>query len=170
GGLEIAINALQSVSHPHSFLGINQRGQVTVIRTRGNVCGHIILRGGNVQPNYDSVHVALCEEALKKAGLRENIMIDCSHGNSNKQPELQPLVAENVTSQIVEGNNSILGIMLESNINPGSQSIPGDLSKLEYGVSVTDACIDWDSTENLLRDMTAKLKDVLPERAAPQGK
>lgn len=164
GGLKVAIDALQSVSHPHSFLGINQEGQVTVIQTRGNVCGHIIMRGGNHQPNYDSVHVALCEEALRKAGLNENIMIDCSHGNSNKQPELQPLVANDVSSQILEGNNSIIGIMLESNIHKGNQSIPADLSQLAYGVSVTDACIDWQSTEKLLREMDQKLASVLPGR------
>lgn len=164
GGLEVAINALQSVSHPHSFLGINQEGQVSVIKTKGNVCGHIILRGGNGLPNYDSVHVALCEEALRKARLSENIMIDCSHGNSNKQPELQPLVAENVANQVLEGNQSIIGIMLESNIKAGNQPIPADLSQLEYGVSVTDSCIDWESTEKLLRNMAAKLKEKLPER------
>ena len=165
GGLEVAINALQSVSHSHSFLGINQDGQVTVIKTRGNVCGHVILRGGNNQPNYDSVHVALCEAALREAGLPENIMIDCSHGNSNKQPELQPLVADNVASQVVEGNRSIIGIMLESNIQAGNQSIPDDLSQLKYGVSVTDGCISWESTEKLLREMADKLRDVLPARA-----
>lgn len=164
GGLKVATDALQSVSHPHSFLGINQEGQVTVIQTRGNVCGHIIMRGGNHQPNYDSVHVALCEEALRKAGLNENIMIDCSHGNSNKQPELQPLVANDVSSQILEGNNSIIGIMLESNIHEGNQSIPADLAQLAYGVSVTDACIDWESTEKLLREMDQKLASILPGR------
>ncbi len=166
GGLGVAINALQSVSQPHSFLGINQSGQVTVIQTKGNVCGHVILRGGHKTPNYDSVHVRLCEEELSKAGLPENIMIDCSHGNSNKQPELQPLVAENVANQIVEGNRSIIGIMLESNLKAGNQPIPSDLSKLEYGLSVTDACIDWQSTEKCLRDMAAKLKQALPKRVA----
>jgi 3-deoxy-7-phosphoheptulonate synthase len=164
GGLEVAINALQSVSHPHSFLGINQSGQVTVIQTKGNVCGHVILRGGHKGPNYDSVHVALCEEALRNAGLPENIMIDCSHGNSSKKPELQPLVADNVANQVLEGNRSITGIMLESNIEQGNQSIPEDLGQLKYGVSVTDACIAWDVTEKLLRDMAAKLKEALPAR------
>lgn len=166
GGLMVAINALQSVSRPHSFLGINQTGQATVIQTRGNVCGHVILRGGDGQPNYDSVHVALCEEALKKAGLPRSIMIDCSHGNSSKQPELQPLVAENVVNQVVEGNASIIGLMLESNLSAGNQPIPADLSQLRYGVSVTDACIDWETSETLLREMAAKLKDVLPARIA----
>ena len=164
GSLTVAINALKSVSQPHSFLGINQNGQATVIQTRGNVCGHVILRGGNGQPNYDSVHVKLCEEALAAAGLRQTIVIDCSHGNSNKQPELQPLVAENVASQIIEGNSSIVGIMLESNINAGNQPIPENLSQLRYGVSVTDACIDWEMTEKLLREMREKLRTVLPRR------
>ena len=165
GGLDVAINALLSVSRPHSFLGINQVGQVTVIQTRGNVCGHLILRGGD-QPNFDSVHVRLCEETLRKAGLPENIMIDCSHGNSNKQPQLQPLVAENVANQILEGNRSITGIMLESNIHAGNQPIPKDLSQLKYGVSVTDACVDWETTEGLLRELGHRLKDALPRRIA----
>jgi len=164
GGLTVAINALQSVSRPHSFLGINQYGQVTVIQTRGNICSHIILRGGSNQPNYDSVHMTLSEEALRKAGLQENIMIDCSHGNSNKQPELQPLVVENIASQIVEGNRSIIGMMLESNIYGGNQPIPEDLSQLKYGVSVTDACVDWETTERTLRSLAARLKEVLPAR------
>ncbi len=163
GGLDVAINALLSVSRPHSFLGINQSGQVTVVQTRGNACSHLILRGGS-QPNYDSVNIALCEAALRKAGLSENIMIDCSHGNSSKKPELQPLVAENVANQILEGNKSINGIMLESNIQAGNQPIPKDLGQLEYGVSVTDACIDWETTERLLRDLHGRLKDVLPAR------
>ena len=164
GSLSVAINALQSVSRPHSFLGINQNGQVTVIQTRGNVCGHVILRGGGGQPNYDSVHVALCEEALRGAGLPQNIVIDCSHGNSNKQPELQPLVADNVVNQVVEGNRSILGIMLESNLHAGNQAIPEDLGQLRYGVSVTDACIDWETTEETLRRIADKLRPVLPGR------
>ncbi len=164
GGLAVAINALHSVSQPHSFLGINQQGQVTVVKTTGNVCGHVILRGGDQQPNYDSVHIALCEETLRDAGLPENIMVDCSHGNSSKKPELQPLVADNVANQILEGNRSIMGIMLESNLKAGNQKIPADLTKLEYGLSVTDACIDWDTTEKLLRDMAGKLEGALKER------
>lgn len=164
GGLAVAINALESVANPHSFLGINQKGEVAVIQTKGNVCGHVILRGGHSGPNYDSVNVALCEEALRKAGLPLNIMIDCSHGNSSKKPELQPLVAENVVNQVLEGNKSITGLMLESNLEFGNQSIPADLSQLKYGVSVTDACIDWETNEKLLRGMAEKLKSVLPAR------
>ncbi len=164
GNLAVAINALKSVSQPHHFLGIDQSGQVTVIQTRGNAAAHIILRGGGGQPNYDSVNIALCEEALRGVGLEENIMVDCSHGNSNKNFHLQPLVVENIIGQIIGGNRSIMGIMLESNLNEGNQKIPANLSELEYGVSVTDACINWEDTEKLLRDMHDKLVEVLPGR------
>ena len=164
GGLGVAINALGSVSHPHSFLGINREGQVSVVRTKGNPYAHVVLRGGGGKPNYDSVNVALCEQALEKANLAKNIMIDCSHANSNKDPALQPLVMQDATNQIIDGNKSIIGLMIESNLNWGSQSIPEDLSDLKYGVSVTDACIDWETTEKAVLDMHAKLKDVLPTR------
>jgi 3-deoxy-7-phosphoheptulonate synthase len=164
GGLDVALNAMQSVLSPHRFLGINSEGKVSVFETCGNSYGHLVLRGGSQGPNYDSVHVALCEEALAKAGLAPNIMVDCSHANSDKRPELQPLVAENVTNQIIEGNRSIIGVMLESNINAGNQKIPEDLSDLAYGVSVTDACIDWNTTEKLLKSMANKLERVLRAR------
>lgn len=164
GSLTVAINALQSVSSPHRFLGINQEGGVSIVTTKGNAYGHVVLRGGNGKPNYDSVSVAICEQELTKAGIRPNIMVDCSHANSNKDPALQPLVMDNVANQILEGNNSIVGLMVESHLGWGSQSIPKDLDQLKYGVSVTDACIDWDTTEKALRSMHAKLKDVLPKR------
>ncbi|EXJ10206.1 MULTISPECIES: 3-deoxy-7-phosphoheptulonate synthase [Nitrincola] len=164
GGLTVAINAMQSVSHAHNFLGIDEDGKVSIVRTRGNNYGHVVLRGGDGKPNYDSVNVRICEQALDKAGLQNNIMIDCSHANSNKDPSLQPLVAENVTNQIIEGNKSIIGLMIESNLEWGNQSIPANLCDLKYGVSVTDACIDWKTTEDSIRMMHAKLKDVLPNR------
>ncbi len=164
GGLAVATNALKSVSHPHNFLGISSEGQVSIIRTKGNQYGHVVLRGGDGKPNYDSVNVALCEQALEKSGLQKNIMVDCSHANSNKDPALQPLVAENVANQILEGNKSIVGLMIESNLEWGSQSIPENLCDLKYGVSVTDACIDWTATEKCLLDMHNKLKNVLPNR------
>jgi 3-deoxy-7-phosphoheptulonate synthase len=164
GGLTVATNALNSVAKPHRFLGINGEGQVSVFTTRGNRYGHIVLRGGSGGPNYDSVHIRLCEEALAKAGIPCNIMVDCSHANSNKQPELQPLVVENVANQILEGNRSIVGLMIESHINAGSQSIPANLDELAYGVSVTDGCIDWETTEQCLRAMRDKVKTVLPKR------
>ncbi len=164
GGLTVATNALNSVAKPHRFLGINSEGQVSVFTTRGNRYGHIVLRGGSGGPNYDSVHIRLCEEALEKAGVPCNIMVDCSHANSNKQPELQPLVVENVANQILEGNKSIVGLMIESNINAGSQSIPANLDELAYGVSVTDGCIGWETTAQCLRAMRDKVKSVLPGR------
>ncbi len=164
GSLDVAINALQSVSHPHNFLGINQSGQVAIIRTRGNAYAHVVLRGGNGKPNYDSVSVALAEQELNKAGIKLNIMIDCSHANSNKDPALQPLVMDNVTNQILEGNRSIMGLMVESHIGWGSQKILDDHSQMQYGVSVTDACIDWPTTEETLGRMAQKLAPVLAAR------
>jgi 3-deoxy-7-phosphoheptulonate synthase len=158
GSLAVAINALQSARHPHHFLGITQQGQSAVFRTRGNEYGHIVLRGGGGRPNYDSVSIALCERELEKAGLPGNIVVDCSHGNSSKDPGLQSLVAENVANQIVEGNRSIVGMMLESNLHWGSQPMTADRSQLQYGVSVTDACIDWETTEGLLQSLDARLR------------
>lgn len=166
GSLDVAINALKSVSSPHRFLGINQQGQVAIIHTKGNKFGHVVLRGGAGKPNYDSVSVALCEDTLRKAGVATNIMVDCSHANSNKDHGLQPLVADNITNQILEGNTSIMGLMIESNLEEGNQPIPEKLSDLKPGVSITDACIGWNSTEQLLRSMRDKLKDVLPGRLA----
>ena len=124
----------------------------------------VVLRGGNGKPNYDSVSVALCEQELRKAGISPNIMIDCSHANSNKDPALQPLVMENVCNQIIEGNQSIIGLMVESHLGWGNQPIPKNLCDLKYGVSITDACIDRDTTEQAIRSMHSKLREVLPKR------
>ncbi|MEZ5576710.1 MAG: 3-deoxy-7-phosphoheptulonate synthase, partial [Candidatus Competibacteraceae bacterium] len=165
GSLEVAINALQSVASPHSFLGINQFGQSAVIRTLGNRYGHMVLRGGD-RPNYDSVSIALCEKALRDKKLPVNIVVDCSHANSFKDPAMQPLVMRDCVHQIMEGNRSIVGVMIESNLGAGNQSIPADRSQLKYGVSVTDACVDWATTETMLREAHAKLKGVLPARLA----
>ena len=164
GGLTVAINALQSVASPHRFLGINNEGAVSVITTGGNPYAHIVLRGGDKKTNYDSVSVSLCEQALEKASVKANIMVDCSHANSNKSHELQPLVMENVTNQILEGNQSIIGLMIESYLHAGNQKIPSDLNELKYGVSITDACIDWDTTRETLKSMHTKLINVLPNR------
>jgi 3-deoxy-7-phosphoheptulonate synthase len=164
GSLTVAMNALQSVSSSHHFLGINSDGQVAVIRTKGNPHGHVVLRGGGGKPNYDSVNIALCEQELRSGNIAENIMVDCSHENSNKNHELQPLVLENITNQIIDGNTSIMGLMIESNIGAGNQKINEDRSKMEYGVSITDKCIDWETTENTLLAMHDKLKDILPKR------
>jgi len=166
GGLMVAINAMQSVSSPHRFLGINSAGQVSVVTTKGNPYAHVVLRGGSNGPNFDTVHVAQCEAALEKGGVSKNIMIDCSHANSSKDPDVQPLVLKDITHQILEGNQSIIGVMLESHINHGNQSIPEDLSQLKYGVSVTDACMDWATTESALLEMAEKLRGVLPGRSS----
>lgn len=164
GGLTVATNAMQSVKHGHSFLGLSDQGQVSVIRTKGNPYAHVVLRGGNGKPNYDAGSVAETENALAKAKVSNKIMIDASHANSNKDPFLQPLVLKNLTEQILDGNKSIVGIMVESHLKGGRQDIPKDLSQLEYGKSVTDGCIDWETTEQTLLEMDAALKDVLPTR------
>ncbi|MBX9870234.1 MAG: 3-deoxy-7-phosphoheptulonate synthase [Burkholderiaceae bacterium] len=158
GDIGIAINAILSASHPHSFLGINQDGRVAIVRTRGNQHGHVVLRGGDGRPNYDTVSVAMAEQALAKAKLPANIVIDCSHANSYKKPELQPLVMADVISQIVNGCKSLVGVMIESHIHAGNQPIPRDLSELKYGCSVTDACVDWETTATMLREAAARLR------------
>lgn len=164
GSMDVAVNALLSVSQPHSFLGIDRTGRCAITRTQGNRYGHVVLRGGNGQPNYDSVTIALCEEQLKAKNLSANIVVDCSHANSNKKPELQPLVLKDCVHQILEGNQSIVGMMLESHIHAGNQKIPADLSALKYGVSITDGCIDWETTEQALREADDKLKTALAQR------
>ena len=160
GALGASINALQSVRHPHHFLGITQQGQSAVFRTRGNPHAHIVLRGGGGRVNYDAVSIALAERQLTQANLPATIVVDCSHGNSNKDPSVQPLVAENCVTQILDGNRSIVGLMLESHLKAGNQPIPKDLSSLEYGVSITDPCMDWPSTEALLLKLHRSLLSV----------
>ncbi len=164
GGLTVATNAMQSVKHGHSFLGLNENGQVAIINTNGNPYAHVVLRGGNGKPNYDASSVAEAEAALAKAKVSNKIMIDTSHANSNKDPYLQPLVLKNITEQILDGNKSIVGIMVESHVKGGRQDIPENLCDLVYGQSVTDGCIDWDTTEKALLEMHEALKDVLPNR------
>ena len=167
GGLEVAVNAIRSASQPHGFLGVNQAGRTSIIRSKGNGYGHLVLRGGGGRPNYDTVSVRLAEQALAKAKLRLNIVVDCSHANAMKDHALQPLVFNDCVHQIIEGNRSIVGFMLESNLEAGSQSIPEDRSKLRYGVSVTDPCIDWRTTEELLRRAHRTLQPLLAGRPKP---
>jgi 3-deoxy-7-phosphoheptulonate synthase len=160
GGIEVALNALESVAVPHHFLGVNQQGQTAVVRTKGNKYGHIILRGGSGGTNYDPVHVALVGQELAKRKLRKAIVIDCSHANSNKDHRLQPLVLADVVDQVAGGNGSIVGVMIESNLEEGKQSIPKDLKGLKYGVSVTDACVSFDSTVEMLEKAALRLKGM----------
>ena len=164
GSLDVAVNAMKSVVSGHAFLGINPQGQVAITKTKGNQYGHVVLRGGGGKPNYDSVSIALCEQALEKAKLPKNIVVDCSHANSNKDHNVQPLVLDDIAHQIKDGNRSICGVMIESNINEGNQSIPDDLSQLKYGVSVTDACISWESTVKSLNKMASTLTGHLTGR------
>ncbi|HEX8436235.1 3-deoxy-7-phosphoheptulonate synthase [Archangium sp.] len=166
GSLEAAVNGILSASRPHSFLGLNDNGASAIIRTRGNAYGHLVLRGGGGRPNYDTVSISLAEQALSKAKLPSNIVVDCSHSNSWKKPEMQPLVMRDVVHQIREGNRSVVGLMIESFIEAGNQPIPADLSQLRYGCSVTDACVAWDTTEEMLLRAHAELREVLPARKA----
>jgi 3-deoxy-7-phosphoheptulonate synthase len=164
GDVDGAVNAILSASRPHAFLGVNGQGRSAVVRTRGNRYGHLVLRGGGGRPNYDTVSITLAEEALRKAGLPENVVVDCSHANSWKKQEFQPLVMRDVVHQIREGNRSIVGLMVESFLESGSQPIPADLSKLRYGCSVTDPCVGWGTTVEMLRGAREILRDVLPGR------
>jgi 3-deoxy-7-phosphoheptulonate synthase len=156
GDLDVALNAMLSAAQPHAFLGINSAGQVAVTHTRGNPLGHLILRGGAV-PNYDSVAVAQAVSALQAAGLPGNIVVDCSHGNSRKNHGLQPLVLRDVVHQVADGNHAIKGVMLESHLFEGNQKL-GRVQDLRYGVSITDACMGWDSTADSLRQAAALLR------------
>ncbi len=163
GSLSTSINAMQAAASSHRFMGINSEGQVVLLTTQGNPNGHVILRGGK-QTNYDSVSVTECEEELAKSNLDAALMIDCSHANSRKDYRRQPLVAEDVIHQIREGNKSIIGLMIESHLNEGNQPSDIPLSEMKYGISITDACINWDSTEALLRHTHKELIPVLEDR------
>ncbi len=164
GNLIIAINAMHTAANPNSFISVDPEGHVAVIRTKGNKYTHIVLRGGEPGVNYDANSIARCEKELREAGLPENIMVDCSHANSQSDPNKQLGVLEDVTRQILEGNQSITGLMLESNIEWGKQVIPSDREALKYGVSITDACIDWQTTERALKQLREKLRGCISVR------
>lgn len=160
GSLGVAINSLLSVSTPHSFLGIDPAGRVAVVRTTGNRYGHVVLRGGARGPNFDAKHIAQVESELAAKGLRASIMVDCSHANSGKDPARQPAVMKDVVDQVCAGNRSIIGVMIESHIHGGNQSIPADPKALRYGMSVTDACLDWEATAAMLREAAGRLRGL----------
>ena len=157
GEISVAINAIRSASANHSFISVTDEGSVAVFRTEGNPHCHVILRGGR-KPNYDTASVSACEDELRKAGIVENIMIDCSHGNSRKNHIKQLDVLKDVSKQVATDNTSIIGVMLESNIEEGNQPIPDDLDEIRPGVSVTDACISWKSTEKALRSFANSIQ------------
>ncbi|PWU10135.1 MAG: 3-deoxy-7-phosphoheptulonate synthase [Verrucomicrobia bacterium] len=150
GSIQTALDALRSARIPHSFLGIDQDGCTSIVKTTGNSDNHIVLRGGREGPNYAPHHTALAAELLRKFNLPPAIMVDCHHSNSGKDPHRQPIVWKSVLEQRAAGRKDLIGAMLESNLHFGNQPLPQDLSQLRYGVSITDACIDWETTERLL--------------------
>ena len=156
GNLQIAVNAMESARHPHTFLGINQEGRTSVIHTEGNPDGHLILRGGRT-PNYDVESVRACAALLAAAGLPNRVMVDCSHGQTSKDYTRQPLVLAELVSQLAAGDSAIMGCMLESHLSAGNQALDGGREGLRYGVSITDACIDWATTERTLSEAAGRL-------------
>ncbi len=157
GTFTAAINAIRAASQPQTFLGINLDGSASAIVTRGNPDCHVVLRGGSAGPNYSPTHIGQTETLLAKANLPKSILVDCSHDNSAKKPELQPDVLRALLAQIAAGNTTIMGAMIESNLGAGNQPFPQPKEKLLHGVSITDGCIDWPTTENLVRELHAAL-------------
>jgi 3-deoxy-7-phosphoheptulonate synthase len=157
GSITTATNAIKAAAQPHTFLGINLDGAASAIVTRGNADCHVVLRGGATGPNYSPTHIAQTEQLLAKADLPKAILVDCSHDNSTKKPERQPDVLRELITQISSGNSSIMGAMVESNLEAGSQPFPQPKDKLRYGVSITDGCIGWATTEALIRELHAAL-------------
>jgi 3-deoxy-7-phosphoheptulonate synthase len=157
GTIKIAVDAVMSCARPHHFLGVTEQGLAGVVHTKGNPECHVILRGGASGPNYDKETIKSTAAALEKAGLRRGLMVDCSHGNSNKDFRRQPLVARALAEQIASGERDVIGVMLESNLVEGNQQIvPG--KPLTYGQSVTDACISWDSTVPVLEELAQAIR------------
>lgn len=166
GTLGVAIDAIGAVRHPHHFLSVTKPGVVAIVGTVGNEDCYVILRGGTKGVNYDSKSIAEAKAALEKAGLNARLMVDCSHGNSLKDHKNQPKVAADLASQISKGENGIMGLMIESNINEGNQKVPKEgPAGLKYGVSITDACIGWQDTESVL----AVLANAVKERRKLSG-
>jgi len=158
GGIQVALNAIQAAAFHHAFIGITEQGKVGIFRTKGNPYGHIVLRGGETQTNYSSEYIAFTKVVMQKAGLRPNIIVDCSHANSRKQPQRQLDVMRDVLGQIEQGETAVIGTMLESNLLPGSQ--PLDAKPVQPGVSVTDACIGWDDTEKIILEAAERLRRI----------
>jgi 3-deoxy-7-phosphoheptulonate synthase len=170
GNLQIAIDAMQAARHPHSFLGIDVMGRTCIVNTKGNPWGHLILRGGRSGPNYDAESMQEAVERLTAAKLPWKVMVDCSHANSDKDHRRQQLAWNDVIEQRVQGNANVLGLMLESNLVEGSQKLTGDLTKLRYGVSITDACTGWEETEALILRAHSELESVVGQAAAHRSR
>ncbi|KAI0440630.1 hypothetical protein F4803DRAFT_526729 [Xylaria telfairii] len=159
GNLGVAIDAIGAAASKHHFMGVTKQGLAAITRTSGNQHGFVILRGGTRGPNYDKENIQLAKETLIKKGQKMAIMVDCSHGNSNKDHRNQPKVAQVIGEQLREGEKAIVGVMIESNINEGNQKVPAEgPAALKKGVSITDACIDWDSTVTVLEDLAAAVR------------
>jgi 3-deoxy-7-phosphoheptulonate synthase len=159
GSLGVAIDAIGAVRHPHHFLSVTKPGVVAIVGTVGNEDCFVILRGGTKGTNYDPKSIGEAKAALQKAGVRDRLMVDCSHGNSLKDHKNQPKIAAALAEQIAAGENAIMGVMIESNINEGSQKVPKEgKAGLKYGVSITDACIGWEDTEKTLEVLAAAVK------------
>ncbi len=166
GDLTTAINAMIAARSPQSFLGIDPDGQACMVQTTGNPHAHIVLRGGT-RPNYDTVSIQEAVAMLSAKNLTRSILVDCSHDNSRKNHTLQAGVWQDVINQRIDGNTNIIGMMLESNLNAGNQKNTGDLATMAYGVSITDACIDWETTEQLIISAHEQLSST--NTAAPNG-
>ena len=157
GSIQTAINAIKAAKQRHTFLGINVYGTASAVVTRGNPNCHVVLRGGATGPNYSPAHLAQTEQLLAKANLPLAVLVDCSHDNSAKQAERQPEVMRSLLEQIAAGSVSLMGAMVESNLEAGSQPFPQSRERLRYGVSITDPCIDWPTTQALIREVHAAL-------------
>jgi 3-deoxy-7-phosphoheptulonate synthase len=157
GSMTAAINSIKAASGEQTFLGINQDGISSAVTTRGNKNCHLVVRGGTTGPNYEAEYISRYEGDLQNAGLKEAIMVDASHANSAKNHENQPKVVDSVIEQIQQGNHSIIGLMIESNLNAGNQKFPQPKEDLQHGVSITDACIDWETTVETLTELHASL-------------
>ncbi|MBF0276972.1 MAG: 3-deoxy-7-phosphoheptulonate synthase [SAR324 cluster bacterium] len=158
GNLDVALNAMQSAYQPHRFIGIDQESRTSILQTKGNPYGHVVLRGGADGPNYDADSVREAENEIAKVGLRPLIMIDCNHANSGKNPFKQEDVLQNLIGQIREKNQSIMGVMIESNLKAGNQTYRAGVP-LQYGVSITDKCLDWENTERIILNAHQQLSE-----------
>ena len=150
GAIQPAVDAMVSARSPHAFLGIDHEGRTCIVHTKGNPLGHLVLRGGNSGANFGADGISAAHQRMEAAGVPTGVLVDCSHGNSNKDFAKQALAFQDAIGQRLAGEADIIGCMLESHLNPGNQKVTGDLSALKYGVSITDACIGWEETEELL--------------------
>ena len=162
GSLQVAVDAMLSARHPHHFLGIDDTGAVAVVQTVGNPEGHVVLRGGRARTNFDAASIAEAAAQLRKCGLPDGLMVDCSHANSSKQHAKQEEVWQSLVSQKIEGSNSLIGVMIESHLFEGNQPIPKNLAEMKFGISLTDACLGWEVTERMLRQGAERLRASRP--------